>query len=172
MASPRPRVAVLGAGSWGTALAALAAANADTVLWARDQAVADAVATTHQNPRYLEGITLPEALSATSQLEEALAHVDTPEPALIILGVPVAGLQDLCEQLAALLPAYRAGPLALVWTCKGFHQESGQLPHEIVQTKLRKHESLGLGVLSGPSFAREVAQGLPVALTIASLDST
>ncbi|SRR5690606_38541277 len=171
MASHRPRAAVLGAGSWGTALAALASANADTLIWARDPAVSSAIATTHGNPRYLEGVTLPDQLGASSDLDAALAHVDTPEPALIILGVPVAGLESLCKELATRLPRYGAGPLALVWTCKGFHPESGQLPHEIVHDLLGHHKNIGLGVLSGPSFAREVAQGLPVALTVASSDA-
>ncbi len=109
------------------------------------------------------------------------------ETGLIILGVPVAGLAQTCVRLAASL-AQQAGAvgrrpdggtarrLAIVWTCKGFQHETGQLPHQIAQAALADGCStpgafswqIGMGVLSGPSFAREVTQGLPVALTIAS----
>lgn len=165
----RPRVTVLGAGSWGTALAALACANASTVLWARDSALV-AQLQTRQNPRYLPGITLPETLQATSDREQAIQHACEAPGGLIILGVPVAGLDETCRQLAQHLQG-RSGPLpAVVWTCKGFEHDSARLPHEIAQAAFDAGASPGLGVLSGPSFAREVAQGLPVALTIASAD--
>ncbi|GAB2890435.1 NAD(P)H-dependent glycerol-3-phosphate dehydrogenase [Paralcaligenes ginsengisoli] len=188
MSAPgRLRVAVLGAGSWGTALAALACANADTMLWARDAALADSIGEQHRNSKYLPEVTLPDGLSCTHDFDRAVAHARAPGHAggLIILSVPVAGLNEVCVRLAATLqaqasPQHHAGtaamPLAVVWTCKGFHQETGQLPHQIVQAALPGQgdkpgaapQTLGLGVLSGPSFAREVAQGLPVALTIAS----
>lgn len=165
----RPRVTVLGAGSWGTALAALACANASTVLWARDSALV-AQLQTRQNPRYLPGITLPQTLQATSDREQAIQHACEAPGGLIILGVPVAGLDETCRQLAQHLQD-RSGPLpAVVWTCKGFEHDSARLPHEIAQAAFSAGASPGLGVLSGPSFAREVAQGLPVALTIASAD--
>lgn len=166
----RTRVAVLGAGSWGTALAALASANADTLLWARDAATAQAINTAHANERYLPGIALPAALRGTSDFPQAVAHACTPDDGngLIILGVPVAGLADICAQLKRELGRLNTGHPAIIWICKGFHHESGQLPHEIVRAALSGLPHSGLGVLSGPSFAREVAQGLPVALTIAS----
>lgn len=168
----RPHVAVLGAGSWGTALAALACANADTVLWARDAALAAQVRSQRLNPRYLPGVALPDALQATADLDEAIGHAcDAPE-GLIILGVPVAGLDATCRQVAQRL-ALRTGPLPpVVWTCKGFEHDTGRLPHEIAQAAFADGPPPGLGVLSGPSFAREVAQGLPVALTIASNDES
>lgn len=167
---PRVRVAVLGAGSWGTALAALASAKADTLLWARDTELAHNVNLHHVNSRYLPDVPLPEALSATSDLREAVNHAcgRTEEAGLIILGVPVAGLADTCARIADILDG-RPGPKpGVVWTCKGFHQETGQLPHQLAQTAFAHLPEIGLGVLSGPSFAREVAQGLPVALTIAT----
>ncbi len=173
MASPLPartRVAVLGAGSWGTALAALACANADTLLWARDAATAQAINTAHANERYLPGIVLPAALRGTSDFPQAVAHACTSNEGngLIILGVPVAGLADICARLKSELGRLNTGNPTIIWICKGFHHESGQLPHEIVRAALSGLPHSGLGVLSGPSFAREVAQGLPVALTIAS----
>jgi len=166
-----PHVAVLGAGSWGTALAMLASSQADTWLWARDAAVVQAIHRTRHHPRHLQDITLPPALHATADLHAAIRHVLDRAPGLLILGVPVAGLEDLCTRLSAMLKPYHTSAehpnLAILWTCKGFHPETGELPHQIVARHLGATH-VGLGVLSGPSFAHEVAQGLPVALTVAS----
>jgi len=169
MTAQRMRVAVLGAGSWGTALAALASANADTLLWARDAALAGEISGRHVNSRYLPGVALPAGLQATADFRQAVAHACPPggQAGLVILGVPVVGLADVCARLADTLATLGAGP-SVVWTCKGFDRNSGLLPHEIAHAALGGLPGLGLGVLSGPSFAREVAQGLPVALTIAS----
>ncbi len=185
MAAPtRMPVTVLGAGSWGTALAALACARADTLLWSRDATLARHIHEQHQNPRYLPGLALPGSLSCTDDFDQAVAHA-CHGTGLIILGVPVAGLAQTCarlttslaQQVGAYLPNHnRARRLSIVWTCKGFQHETGQLPHQIAQGALSDERSspgaspweIGMGVLSGPSFAREVAQGLPVALTIAS----
>lgn len=169
---PSPlRVSVLGAGSWGTALAAIASRQSDTLLWARDAATAQAISQQRQNTRYLPNIALPSALKATSHLDEALHHVCAVNPQvsnhLIILGVPVAGLAEVCTKIAPYLRQCSAF-VSVVWTCKGFDPENGRLPHEIAQASLGNISNVGLGVLSGPSFAKEVAQGLPVALTIAS----
>lgn len=168
MAASRLRVTVLGAGSWGTALAALASRHADTLLWARDTNQAQAIHTRHVNPRYLPDITLPEALRATDDFTQAVGHVcaQDAEPGLIILGVPVAGMVETCSRLAQALSDISAPVLPVIWTCKGFDQSSGQLPHELAEATLGARALLG--VLSGPSFAKEVAQGLPVALTVAS----
>ncbi|NYT58005.1 NAD(P)-dependent glycerol-3-phosphate dehydrogenase [Alcaligenaceae bacterium] len=168
---PRPRVSVLGAGSWGTALAILATARADTLLWARNPDLARTLSQEHANPRYLPDTVLPPTLAATADFQQAIAHVCSADDdnALIILGVPVAGLASLCEQLAqALAQTPPRGMLSIVWTCKGFQPDTGQLPHQIANQAFEAMPDLGLGVLSGPSFAREVAQGLPVALTIAT----
>lgn len=167
-------VAVLGAGSWGTALAALASRRCDTLLWARDDKVARAVNDNHSNPHYLPGITLPAGLSATSDFNHALNHVRSQASGLIILGVPVAGLDEICHTLAQAIPLdQRCAGLSIIWTCKGLHKDTSQLAHQIVDTHLGRHaaQGLGLGVLSGPSFAHEVAQGLPVALTVATHDT-
>ncbi|TAL88545.1 MAG: NAD(P)-dependent glycerol-3-phosphate dehydrogenase [Candidimonas sp.] len=184
-AAARMSVTILGAGSWGTALAALACARADTLLWARDAALARHIRGQRRNPRYLPDLTLPDSLSCTDDFDRAVAHA-CHGTGLIILGVPVAGLAQLCERLAASLALAGAigqppdghveQRLSIVWTCKGFQQDTGRLPHQIVQAALSdgglapdaSSWQIGMGVLSGPSFAREVAQGLPVALTIAS----
>jgi glycerol-3-phosphate dehydrogenase (NAD(P)+) len=169
---PRVRVSVLGAGSWGTALAALASSQADTLIWARDPQAARQINLEHLNSRYLSGIELPAALRATANFQAAIDHVCQPDSAgLIILGVPVAGLADICTRVSDALPADHRVPLSIVWTCKGFQHDTGQLPHEIAQHALAGHPGIGLGVLSGPSFAQEVARGLPVALTLATLDT-
>lgn len=163
------RVAVLGAGSWGTALAALASEQADTLIWARRPESAAEINDRHANSRYLPGIELPAALRATSDLDAALAHVcAAPSDALIILGVPVSGLHDICARLAESLDDRPHPRLHIVWTCKGVQPDSGQLPHEVAASLLGALPRVELGVLSGPSFALEVARKLPVALTIAS----
>ncbi|NGM86661.1 NAD(P)-dependent glycerol-3-phosphate dehydrogenase [Parapusillimonas sp. SGNA-6] len=165
----RLQVSVLGAGSWGTALAALASSQADTLLWARDAATARAIEQGHRNPKYLSDVALPAALHATGDFTHAIRHAcaGASGAGLLILGVPVAGLADTCTDIARALPDACRG-LGVVWTCKGFHHETGQLPHQIAQAAFAGRPDVQLGVLSGPSFAREVAQGLPVALTIAA----
>lgn len=164
------RVAVIGAGSWGTALAALACRQADTVLWGRNPEQVRHIQHSGQNPAYLPGITLPNSLRATDSLPGALSHVlaNGPGNGLVILGVPVAGMASTCRQLAAALEGQITEGLAVIWTCKGFEPDTADLPHAIVDSALGSVPGLVTGVLSGPSFAREVAQGLPVALTIAA----
>lgn len=164
-------VSVVGAGSWGTALAALASARCNTLLWARSAQVVDQINTTHANPHYLPGIPLPSAVRATDDLSFAVDHALQAGPGngLIILGVPVAAMADTCAQLAHELAHRHHYGLSVVWTCKGFHHETGELPHQIIERAFVRLSGIETGVLSGPSFAREVAAGLPVALTIASL---
>ena len=163
---PSLRVAVLGAGSWGTALAAAASRRHSTVLWARDPAQAADMAARHENARYLPGIALPQALTIASDLDATLRSLQQDgATGLIILGVPVAGLAATCAELSRRLPALGLQDTPIVWTCKGFEADTARLPHEIVREAMPGAVS---GVLSGPSFAREVAQGLPVALTVAS----
>lgn len=164
------RVSVLGAGSYGTALAVLCHANAPTMLWARDPASVAEINQQHSLERYLPDVQLPEGLSATASLQTAMQHAlgQDESPAFIILGVPVAGLAQLCTQLSAFLPSTRQHPVHLVHICKGFDAQSGDLPHVIAELHTPHHNWLHHGVLSGPSFAIEVAKGLPVGLTIAS----
>lgn len=167
------RVAVLGAGSWGTALASLACQHADTLLWARDPATVEDVNQHHRNTRYLGGIPLPAALRATADFDAAVRHALAGGPGgLVILGAPVAALGEVCAALAAAVEqqASARDTLHVIWTCKGFHHDSGLLPHEIAGQVLGACPQVRLGVLSGPSFAGEVARGLPVALTLAAGD--
>lgn len=149
-------LAVLGAGAWGTALAAALASRHRVTLWARDPAQAKALVVERRNARYLPEITLPESLHIGFDLDQALSGA-----AILIAATPVAGLRDLLGRL-------RGGKVPLVWLCKGFEQDSAALPHEIVAASGIRAPS---GALSGPSFALEVAKGLPCALTLASADA-
>jgi glycerol-3-phosphate dehydrogenase (NAD(P)+) len=157
-------ITILGAGAWGTALAIHAAARHDTVLWARDTEQAAAMAQTRCNARYLDGVDLPAALRISADREAALAHA---RGGLTLIATPMSALR---EQLAA-LPDDRP----VLWLCKGFEagdaagqRSGGSLGHEIART-LRP--GIASGVLSGPSFALEVARGQPTALVAASGDA-
>ncbi len=163
------RVAVLGAGSWGTALAAASSVNQPTLLWARRAQFAAELAEKRENTRYLPGIKLPAGLNFTHDLDAVFAHLQEDSVrALLILGVPVAGLADACRMVADAVVRHGLAQLSVVWTCKGLEAESGRLPHVIAAEIFASMPGIACGVLSGPSFAREVAQGLPVGLTIAS----
>ena len=148
---------VLGAGSWGTAIAAVLAGRHATRLWARDPAQARSIAAARRNARYLPEIELPDSLEVTPDIAFALDGAE-----LLLVATPVAGLRDVARRVAE-----ARTPLILL--CKGFEQESGALPHQIIESELGNGHACG--VLSGPSFALEVAQGLPCALTLASRDA-
>jgi glycerol-3-phosphate dehydrogenase (NAD(P)+) len=159
------KVAVLGAGAWGTALAGHLATRHDTVLWARDGALVAELASAHENARYLAGVALPAALHYEADLSAALDH-SIADDALCVVATPVAGLRAL---IRAMHDARRV-PANVVWLCKGFEADTQLMPHQVVAQELAGHPSNG--VLSGPSFAREVGQNLPVALTVASASAT
>ena len=152
------KIAVLGAGAWGTALAAAAATHGhDVVLWSRSTEQAAALHAARCNTRYLPEVMLPPALRYTADRPEALAHG---RQGLTVIATSMAGLR---EQLAA------SGDIpALLWLCKGLEAGTGALGHEI-HLSLRPHTAGG--VLSGPSFAVEVARGQPTALVVASADA-
>jgi len=154
------KIAVLGAGAWGTALAAAAAPRHDVLLWARDAAQAAAMQGQQVNGRYLPDVLLPASLRITSDRAAAVAHGIS---GLTIVATPMAALRSRLAELAA-LPA-QAGVL---WLCKGFEAGTGDLGHEIARTL---HAGPRCGVLSGPSFALEVARGQPTALVAASDDA-
>jgi len=153
------RLAVLGAGAWGTALAASWAPHHETTLWGRNAADLDAMRAGRVNTRYLPECTLPETLRFNSDFNSV---VDAAE--LIVIAVPTGGLRPT---LAAL--ADRPALPPLVWVCKGFEPGSRKLPHQLIADLLSARAQTA--VLSGPSFAQEVANGYPTALTLASHDS-
>lgn len=153
-----PSVAVLGAGSWGTALAALIARQGNPVaLWGRDAECIAAIDARHENPHYLPGIALPESIRATTDLQTALRDAD-----LVLVVVPSHAFAETLRALAPHRPA-RAG---VAWATKGFEPGSGRFLHEVAADILG--DDVPLAVVTGPSFAKEVAIGLPTALTVHS----
>jgi glycerol-3-phosphate dehydrogenase (NAD(P)+) len=170
MKQARPPVAVLGAGAWGTALAAAASAQGDVVLWGRREQAMATMASSRINAEYLPGIELPRALQYTSDLSHAFAHLaKAPGQGLLVLGTPMAGLPQTCQLVEQALTA-GLKIAGLIWICKGLTPDTGKFPHELVTASMAAVLP-SAGVLSGPSFAKEVARGLPVALTIASQDN-
>ena len=153
-------ITVLGAGAWGTALAVSAASANAVTLWTRDPAQAAALVDARVNTRYLPGRTIPASVSVSAGLAASVAPAG-----LLIAAVPTGALAHTLGLIAA-IPGASAIPL--VWACKGFDAATGELPHQIVH-RVRAGGG-ACGVLSGPSFADEVARGLPAALTLASTD--
>src|SRR5690554_1010952 len=160
----RPKVAVLGAGSWGTALAALIARNGfPTVLWgwARDAENIASINDRGENARYLPGIELPRELRVTTDMAEALA-----DAGLVLVATPSHAFAETLRALAPLRPPH-AG---VAWATKGFEPGSGRFLHEVAGEVLGN--DVPLAVVTGPSFAREVAAGQPTAVTVHGDDET
>ena len=153
------KVSVLGAGAWGTAVAMALAQRHDVLLWGRNGAALQAMGMARENTAYLPGHPFPPRLHVAASFEAALAHASGPD-GLLIAACPVAGLRPLLKQLKPHSVSH------VVWLCKGFEYDTGLLPHQIVREELG--DDVAGGALSGPSFAQEVARGLPCALTIAS----
>ena len=151
------RICVLGAGAWGTALALSVAPRWPVLLWGRDAAKITSLQRDHVNQRYLPGVALPTEVGLTSNLAHA---VEWARGGLLVVGTPMSGLRSLLQALPA--------QASICWLCKGFESGSGALGHEIAR-QLRP--GAACGVLSGPSFAIEVARGQPTALVAASADS-
>lgn len=156
------RVAVIGAGSWGTTVAALATRNATSVvLWSRRAELADAIDTGHENPDYLPGRVLPSTLRATSDLAEALAGAEA-----VVLAVPSHGLRGVLEQARQLVPA----GVPVVSLAKGLETGSLKRMTEVVVEVLDGHPPERVGVLTGPNLAVEVVAGMPTASVVAMVD--
>jgi len=152
------KIAVLGAGAWGTAISIVLQARHEVTLWARDAALIEALRAERGNRRYLPGFALPPALSLSADLARTLDGAG-----LVLAAVTTNGLREM------LRAAGSAGPVVpLVWLCKGFESGTARLPHQICTEELAPGTQRA--VLSGPSFAEEVARGLPAALTLASAD--
>ncbi|VAX03190.1 Glycerol-3-phosphate dehydrogenase [NAD(P)+] [hydrothermal vent metagenome] len=150
------KVSVIGGGAWGTALATMAArAGRGILLWAREDGVVTSINETHENKDFLPGVPLHKSLKATGDIGEA-ADAD-----IILLVVPA----QFVRAIGLELKPYLKGSTPLVLCAKGIEQSSGKLMNEVISEILPKSP---LVVLSGPTFAREVAQGLPSAVTIAS----
>ena len=153
-------IVVLGAGSWGTALAIqFARGGGPTVLWGRAEDEPERLARERENVRYLPGAAFPPSLAIEPDLQKALAQGDD-----VVLVVPSGVLRAVLTQIKPLL-----GPKArIAWASKGFELSTGKLPHQVAQEVLGP--GVPVAVLSGPTFAREVGQGLPTAIAVASPD--
>ena len=150
------KLAVLGAGAWGTALAVALARNHAVALWARDAGLAAVMAEARRNDRYLPGHDIPPQVRIGADIEHALEGAEA-----ALCAVPMAGLRELATRL----PPSEA---PLILACKGFEPGSGLLPHEVVREVAPGRT---VGVLSGPSFAAEVAAQQPTAVVLASADA-
>jgi len=159
-AGPKPCVAVLGSGSWGTALAVhLARTGHRTILWGIETDELTEMARARVNRRYLPGVTLPAGLEIEHDFARAVGQAGQ-----LLVVVPSHAFREVLERAKPLLrPGQR-----IAWATKGFELSTGKLPHEVAD------EVLGPGVptavLSGPTFAKEVGAGLPSAMTVASRD--
>jgi glycerol-3-phosphate dehydrogenase (NAD(P)+) len=165
------KVTLLGAGSWGTAMAAQAARHlpADSVcLWSRNAEQLAAIRQTGENADYLPGVQLPTGLQLDSSCEQAIERLSDQD--LLVIATPMSGLSETVAQVLRLAKH----PLNIIWLCKGLEPGTTLLPHQVVDREVQLH-SHGLqhtyGALSGPSFAQEVGKGMPCALTVASKSS-
>ncbi|WP_108509156.1 NAD(P)H-dependent glycerol-3-phosphate dehydrogenase [Polynucleobacter acidiphobus] len=157
-------ISVLGAGAWGTAIAISAASHHSVCLWARNPNAAEAIRREQENKQYLPAVALPNALLVESDFEKAVSRLGADD--LLVIATPMAGLAST----AADVFKTARHPFNILWLCKGLEPKTSLLPHQVVgreQERFATHAH-AVGVLSGPSFAREVGEGLPCALTVAS----
>ena len=153
-------VAVIGAGSWGTTVASLAAENASTVLWARRPELAEAIETTHMNPEYLAGYPLSEQLRSTSSLRDAVSCAD-----VLIMAVPSHGYRDVAAEAAHYLRPW----VPVVSLTKGIERSSLKRMSEVTADEMPGHP---FAVLTGPNLAKEILSGQPAASVVAVGDAT
>jgi len=157
------RLTVIGAGVWGTALAVQFAKRGCRVnLWGRNAALMDKMAAQRVNAAYLPDIQFPESLHCATDFDAAVAASD-----IVLLVTPTPTIRSLSERLASRIDSQHRG---IAWACKGMEASSGAWMHEVVGEALAKAAAreLPLAAISGPSFARELAMGLPTAVVIAS----
>ena len=151
------KIAVLGAGAWGTAIAVSLSARHQTTLWGNDPEQCRQMAADRRNQRFLPEVELPAQIGVEADFGIALAAAE-----LVLVATPTAALR---ERLVRVAPLRKP----VVWLCKGFESQKAELPHQIAAEVLPPGSACG--ALSGPSFALEVARGLPAALTLASADA-
>ena len=153
------RLAILGAGAWGTAMGIALAPEHQISLWGRDQLQCRKLNAGRVNERYLPDVQIPETVRITPDIHSALEGSD-----FIVVAVPTAALRETLRLVAS--ANSRSG---VVWLCKGFESGTAKFPHQVAEEELPHAQPRA--VLSGPSFAAEVARGLPVAVTLASKDA-
>lgn len=150
------KLAILGAGAWGTALAIAFAQQHSLTLWSREADVAADLQHTRENKRFFPGYRLPESVRVVEDFASALSDAE-----VVLIATPMAGLRPTLEALREL-----SCTLPLLWVCKGFEAGSGLLAHQVVREVLGSEQICG--ALSGPSFAEEVAAGQPTAVALAA----
>jgi glycerol-3-phosphate dehydrogenase (NAD(P)+) len=151
-------LSIIGAGSWGSAIAIQAGRSGQPVLlWARSQEQAAEMAASRSNERFLPGYSLPDPVIPTSSLEQAVAAAG-----VVIIAVPSAAFRSVVQQISPLIGTRTP----IVWLTKGFEHGSGRLLHEVVIAELGSNRETA--IISGPSFARDVAAGQPTAVAVAS----
>jgi glycerol-3-phosphate dehydrogenase (NAD(P)+) len=157
-------ISVLGAGAWGTAIAISAASHHPVCLWARNPNAADAMRRDHENKQYLPAVALPNPLLIESNFEKAVSRLEADD--VLVIATPMAGLASTVADVFKTAQH----PFNILWLCKGLEPKTSLLPHQVVLREQERYATHGhaVGVLSGPSFAREVGEGLPCALTVAS----
>ncbi len=153
------KIAVLGTGAWGTALSIALARKHEISLWGRDASYLEKIARSRENAKYLPGVHVGRNINVTASLGNAIADADI---ALVVTST--GGLADTVGAIQTV----EDKPVPIIWACKGFDRTTGRLPHETVAAIVAAGRQIG--VLSGPSFADEVAKGLPCALTLAAND--
>lgn len=165
------KVTLLGAGAWGTAMAAQAARHlqdGDVCLWSRSKDQLAEIESSGQNRAYLPGIELPKNLQFEGDLARAIKRLSADD--LLVIATPMSGLSETVAQVLSIAEHQ----LNIIWLCKGLEPATALLPHQVVERedKLHSHGIIhSYGALSGPSFAAEVGDGMPCALTIASISS-
>jgi glycerol-3-phosphate dehydrogenase (NAD(P)+) len=153
------KVAVLGAGAWGTALAIQIAREHEVLLWTRNHEHLEELRRTRMNQRYLGGFAFASSLQIEADFNVAIRNAD-----IILAAIPTNGLRQTLHDIRLV-----SNNKPVVWACKGLEASSAKLLYEVAQEELAPNAPWG--ILSGPSFAEEVAQGLPAAITVASSDT-
>ena len=154
------RVAVIGAGSWGTTVASVVAPNASTVLWARNAELVTAMSSTRRNDRYLPDAPLPDDLEFTSSLKEAVSSAD-----VVVMGVPSHGFRDVVSEASQFVRPW----VPVVSLSKGLERSSLKRMSEVVADEMPGHP---VAVLTGPNLAKEIMAGQPAAAVVAIDDTT
>lgn len=154
------RVAVIGAGSWGTTVASVVAPNASTVLWARNAELVAAMSSTRRNDRYLPDAPLPDDLEFTASLKEAVSSAD-----VVVMGVPSHGFRDVVSEAAQFVRPW----VPVVSLSKGLERSSLKRMSEVVADEMPGHP---VAVLTGPNLAKEIMAGQPAAAVVAIDDTT
>jgi glycerol-3-phosphate dehydrogenase (NAD(P)+) len=152
------RVAVIGAGSWGTTVASLAAENTPTVLWARRTELADVMTRTRSNPDYLGEFSLPESLQFTADMSHAVGDAD-----VVVMAVPSHGFREVVAEVARFIRPW----VPVVSLSKGLERSSLKRMSEVVADEIPGHP---VAVLTGPNLAKEIMQGQPAAAVVSIND--